>query len=116
MLVTEHRLETGLSRDPGYLVSGRNSGYQSIGLAVHLGAVRIILLGYDMERREGEAIHWHGSHEPPLLNPQPHHFDDWRERFAGTVPDLAEMGIEVLNCSRNTALTCFPRSRLEDVL
>ena len=54
----------GLESDPSALRHGRNSGYQAIGLAVHLGAARIVLLGYDMQP-DGRRIHWFGEHPRP---------------------------------------------------
>ncbi len=32
------------------------------------------------------------------------------------VKPLAKIGVEVINCSRKTALQAFPQGRLEDVL
>lgn len=91
--------------------TGGNSGYQALNLAVLLGASRIILLGYDMR-----GSHWHGDHPKRLANPKESDFAAWRARFATTLPDLARAGVEVLNCSRDTALECFARARLEDVI
>lgn len=43
-----HKLR-GISREPGIVNSGRDSGYQAIQLALQLGAARIVLLGYDLK-------------------------------------------------------------------
>lgn len=105
----------GLSDDPGFLVTGGNSGYQAIGLAVHFGASRIILTGYDMQATGGKS-HWHGDHGPGLNNPKPATLSGWVENFATLPPDLQRRGVEVINSTRITALTCFPRKPLEAVL
>ncbi|KAA5936461.1 hypothetical protein F3I48_17995, partial [Pantoea sp. M_3] len=44
-----------------------NSGQRAIQLAAHLGAERIILLGYDCSLANG--THWHGEHPDGLKNP-----------------------------------------------
>jgi hypothetical protein len=51
----------GLSTVPNTIIGGGNSGYQAIGLSLHLGATRVILLGYDMTWTAGKA-HWFGMH------------------------------------------------------
>ncbi len=41
--------EQGFDPTPGYIRTGGNSGYQAVHLAVHLGAKKIVLLGFDMK-------------------------------------------------------------------
>lgn len=99
--------DSGLELDPTGLRTGRNSGYQAINLAVHLGATRVILLGYDMQ-----GDHWHKPHpdgsRPPFLICLKH--------FASLVAPLQAAGVEILNCTRRTALTAFPCVALDDAL
>ena len=102
----------GLSSDPSLIHQGGNSGYQALNLAVLLGAARILLLGYDM----GGRGHWHGNHPPGLRNPPESQLSEWAGQFHAAAADLDRLGIECINCSRETALTCFPRARIEDVL
>jgi hypothetical protein len=102
-----HTGRQGLDRSPTSLRDGANSGYQAINLAVHLGAKRIILLGYDMH-----GTHFFGKH-PDGTNPN---FSLCLSLFPGLVKPLAEAGVEVINCTRKTAITCFPRESLESVL
>jgi hypothetical protein len=101
----------GLELRPHALRTGRNSGYQAVNLAVHLGASRIILLGYDLQNTCGKS-HWFGEH--PLK--QRKEFDIWLEKFQTLVRPLANLGIEVINCTRQTALLSFPRKPLREVL
>lgn len=100
----------GLCRQPWRTHTGGNSGHQAINLAYHLGATRIILLGYDMKG----STHWHGEH-PAGLNNSHGNYDDWRARMKPLADDLAAEGVEVLNATRDTALECFDRVQLEDV-
>lgn len=103
---------TGLETEPTGIRTGRNSGYQAINLAVHFGARRIVLLGYDMQpdaqdRDHFFGQHWHGSRVP---------FRVFTDLFASLVEPLCALGVEVLNATRRTALTCFPRVTLAEAL
>lgn len=105
---------TGLERDPRGLRTGKNSGFQSINLAAHLGAKRIVLLGYDMGHAPGQPSHWFGEHPAGLNRHSP--YAAFLECFASLIAPLKALGIEVLNCSRQTRLNCFPRFPLEKAL
>lgn len=103
---------TGLCASPDGLCTGKNSGYQAINLSVHLGASRIVLLGYDMEadakdRDHFFGQHWHGARVPFLA---------FRELFATLLEPLRARGVQVINASRQTALTCFDRMSLVEAL
>lgn len=109
--------ERGLSFDPTTLNIGEgNSGFQALNLATLLGASRVVLLGYDMGHSGKGRRHWHGDHPSGMNNPEESNFTRWRTGFAEAVPDLKKAGVEVVNCSRQTTLECFPRATLEDVL
>lgn len=89
-----------------------NSGAGAIATAVHWGAKRVILLGYDCQHTGGMA-HWHGDHPKGLGNARM--VDKWAEKFA----ELAETippSVDVVNCSRVTALNCWPRGDLVQML
>jgi len=88
-----------------------NSGAGAIGLAVHMGAQRVILLGYDCQRTGGQA-HWHGNHPKGLGNAGS--INTWPAQFQKLARDLRNFNI--VNCTRETALTCFPRVELEKAL
>lgn len=92
---------------------GNNGGYSAINLAYLLGARKIYLLGYDMGLSEDGARHWHGDHPAHLNNDSD--YADWIERFDDLAADLASEGVEVVNCSRRTALACFPRATVEEI-
>lgn len=96
----------------GGLRTGQNSGYQAINLAVLYGAARILLLGYDMQP-DGGRHHWFGAH-PYAASAPPY---DYFLRFFDTIVEpLKAAGVEVLNCTRRTALTVFPQVALEHAL
>ena len=103
----------GLSRTSGKVISGGNSGYTAIGIAYEFGAKKIILLGFDMKYGPGGEVHWHGAH-PQGLRQHPM-FTGWLERFPQLAADLRRAGVDVINCSRSTALDCFARAAPEEV-
>ncbi|WP_237929956.1 hypothetical protein [Buttiauxella sp. S19-1] len=89
-----------------------NSGQRAIQLAAHLGAERVILLGYDCTLANG--AHWHGRHPATMHNPVPREVSRWHSDFSsltGLLPD-----VEIINASRHTALACFPQSTIEAAL
>jgi hypothetical protein len=110
VVVLRNTGDRGLELDPTGLRAGRNSGYQAINLAVHLGARRVILLGYDMHG--GGGGHWFGSHPDGSRPP----YAICLQRFATLVEPLAAAGVEVINCTPKSALTVFPRAPLREVL
>lgn len=95
---------------PGEVAYGCNSGFQTLNLSVIQGASEVVILGYDMGMTGGRK-HFFGDH-PGALN-RGMKFEEWIKRFNRAAP-LIE--VPVINCSRETALTCFPRRALEDVL
>lgn len=107
----ENTGEVGLEVNPDGLRTGKNSGYQAMNLAVHLGASRIVLLGYDMQTTGGKQ-HFFGRH-PWLMGPSCERF---RPFFDHLVQPLATLGISVVNATRATALTCWPCVSLEQAL
>jgi len=90
-----------------------NSGAAAISLAMYRGAKRVVMLGYDCQHTGGKA-HWHGNHPRGLGNAGS--YRRWAESFVNLARDAARDGVEVINCSRETALTCFPRADLEATL
>ena len=108
--LTSDTAAKGLSRDKEKIHTGKNSGFAAVGLAYHLGAERIILLGYDM-MMDGNQRHWFGDH-PDKLNVNSNYVD-FARIFATIKPE--DYGLEIWNCSRRTALKCFPVYSLDDL-
>ncbi len=106
----------GLSDEPGYLREGRNSGYQAIDLACQLGAARIALLGFDCKLGRDGRRHHFGDHPRPLSNPRAELLARWVEAYRTLALPLSARRIEVINCSRDTAIDAFPRSTIQECL
>jgi hypothetical protein len=104
---------TGLETDPIGLRTGKNSGYQAINLAMHLGARRIVLLGYDMQPSPAGAHHWFGAHPYHAYEPPYRAFLDC---FETIVEPLKTLGVTVINATRTTALKVFPQMPLAQAL
>lgn len=106
----------GMSFDPYRIHGGQNGGFQALNLAVLLGAGRVILSGFDMGAAPDGRRHAYPDHPAGMNNPDAGNFAGWRTAFAAAAPGLRRAGIEVINASARTALDCFPRAALEDVL
>lgn len=105
----------GLCKEGRTVHIGGNSGYQAINLAWHFGAKKIILLGFDMHRRDGG--HWHGEHEGEgMISAPKSHIMAWRRAFTQLAMDLRAEGVQVFNSTPGTALSCFKQVPLTKAL
>lgn len=100
--------EDGFDPDTGCVRSGSNGGYQAIHIAMHAGASRVLLLGFDM--RVG---HYFGDHPDRIKC-------DHRAVMIPHFPTLLEpakaRGVEIVNCTPGSALTCFRMGDIEQEL
>lgn len=103
--------ESGLSTNPNVIHDGCNSGIQAINLAYHLGARKIILLGYDQQATDGKA-HWFGHHPNEIVSD----WYKWKGHYQLVADQAPDIGLEIINCTRETALTCFPIKKLKEML
>ena len=106
------RVEEGFSFDPAWIHYGSNSGFQAINLALLFGATTIVLVGFDM-RVVNFKRHFFGDHPPGLKNGTTYtpFIPDFR-RAADRLP----AHIQIWNCTPGSALDCFPRRDLAEVL
>lgn len=102
----------GMSMDRVHL--NGNSGAQALNLAVCFGALRVLLLGFDMKSGPGGQKHWFGSHPVPLV--QDLLFDEWLKKFDAIASSAKDLGVEVINCTPGSALPWFERANIEDTL
>lgn len=114
-----------LSEDPDVVLWNKSSGACAINIATLLGARRIVLLGFDMQKyddsgtpnTEGTVHNWHDEHgfikqKKITRNPYP----DFIKPMGGIALDLKKMGIECVNASTSTALEVFPVVHPDEVL
>lgn len=108
----EGKNEPGFSEDPSRIHNGRNSGFQAVNLALLMGAAKILLLGYDLQK-QGYKTHWFGEHQG-LVNTRD--YSNFIEAFNTTRRQVERMGNPIINCTRRTALNCYPKMALEQAL
>jgi hypothetical protein len=103
----------GLDLTPGCLRHGNNSGYAAINLSVHLGASKIILLGFDMHLDTRGKAHWHDGY---ITTNRASSYFKMLPHFKTLVEPLAKFGVEIFNANPNSALNDFPKVPLDSVL
>ena len=100
----------GWSDDPNAVYAGGHSGFQAIQMvASRYGAKQIALLGYDLKADANGNKNWYENRKTKP-------FDRWLDTYATLASAAKTRGIEIVNCSRDTALTAFPRQSLAEVL
>jgi hypothetical protein len=100
----------GFSLEPGRIHRGDNSGFQAVNIAVLASCSPIVLLGFDMKM--GAKRHWFGDHPGALNKASPY------QLFASAFNEAAQRhpDLEILNATRETALECYPRVKLREVI
>ena len=106
-----------LETEPDGLRHGSNSGYQAINLAFHMGARRIVLVGFDM-RIVAETAHWNTDH---VMQQNEAGFaltlrQVMLPKFETLRTPLEAAGVEVFNATPNSALTVWPYVPLREAL
>lgn len=101
-----------LSRDT--LAHGNNSGYAAINLAYHLGAKKIILLGYDMGNVSGKS-HFHEGY-PTRAAADEVYQKQFIPGFGAIYEALKTRGIQVYNACPTSNLRVFPIITLDKAL
>ncbi len=92
--------------------TGTNSGALAIYVAVvYRWAQKILLSGFDMN-----GDHFFGAHPKPLANTTAERFDTFRRQFLMVKEVCEKLGIEVVNCTPDSTLTCFRMSTLAEEL
>ena len=90
-----------------------NSGMRAIQLALEQGATRVILIGYDCSVEDG--THWHGNHTK-TQNPDELKCRRWLAQFNQVALIAKAMKVDVVNCSRKTAISYFRTADLRTEL
>jgi len=88
-----------------------NSGAGCVAMALAGDALRVVLLGFDAQHTGGKT-HWHGDHPKGMGNAG--RTKQWPAKFAELATKAGAS--DIVNCSRETALTCFRRAALSEAL
>lgn len=91
---------------------GRTSGHTAVSLAIALGAVRIVLLGYDMQVVNGREHHHNEYKGPRDLNI----YAEFQTGFNGWNEAALNSGVTILNATPGSAVKEFPMVDLDEVL
>ena len=110
----------GISSNPKLVCWNQNSGAAAISIAANAGAKRIILLGFDMKLSETNTQHWHGFYKKgEIVNPKDRRslpFDRHLTGFKQISKDAKSRGIEIINCSPDSAITEFKKVSLKELI
>jgi hypothetical protein len=101
----------------GWMIScGGSSGYGALQLAFKKRARKIVLLGFD-----------YGFTQPGVWHHNEHHYNFWQSQstlrwrqfaasFNVAAPVLKTAGVEVINASPSSTITCFPRLSIDEAI
>jgi len=110
----------GITDNPKMVSWNGNSGAAAISMAVHAGAKRILLLGFDMQVNVNNDQHWHdiyGRKQPrPKNKPIRYPFERHLRGFPEIARDAKRMGVEILNVNSDSAITNFPKYNLKELI
>ncbi len=102
----------GISETPNTVCWNDNSGAAAISLAYHLGARKIVLVGFDMKHNETGNSHWHNEYQVTKPAVFPRHL----RGFPGIALDAERLGVKIINASPDSAIDAFSKCSVEDVL
>jgi hypothetical protein len=91
---------------------GRSSGHIALSLAIALGAKKCILLGYDC-RIVNDKSHFHDKLTNAIALTYKEYF---LPAWIGWGDAVETAGVEVVNCTPDSAIVSFPRRSLSEVL
>jgi len=122
----ESRFIDGLSTDKSYIAHHHGTGPQLLNIALHYGCEVMLLIGWDM-RYPGKVDrytytgkrHYFGEdaltekHWPIHIN-KDGRLDGLMKEVVTIHPE--DYGIEIINCTPDSAMTCFPMMDLDAAL
>jgi hypothetical protein len=112
--ILKRGIKYGLETANDTLAHGNNSGYAAINLAIHLGATKIILLGYDMGITS-EGSHFHDGYP---VNPTSAKIykDQFLPGFDVLKNIIKGKGIQIFNACPTSKLKAFPIITIDEAL
>jgi hypothetical protein len=114
----------GLSGNPTMVSWNGNSGAAAINVAVHTGAARIILLGFDLNVIPNKTQHWHDLYKRGTINSNDQRrirkvaatFERHLSGFPVIAEDAKKLGVEIINANPDSAINCFPKFTVKELL
>lgn len=93
----------GLDERPGFIRTGKNSGFQATHIAYHMGAKKIVWVGFDFKNFNN---HWFGQHPSPVRRSTLG--INWVTWITDLGMKLRDRGVEIVNATPGSAITAFP--------
>jgi hypothetical protein len=93
----------------------RTSGASAINFAYHLGARKIILIGFDMKRGNKGETHWHDNHKKKDADIDTL-FLRYLEPFKAIKRDADKLGVKIVNLNLNSAIEDFPKMTYKEAI
>ncbi|MFW5879876.1 MAG: hypothetical protein ACOCUV_03540 [bacterium] len=109
------RKKVGINAKKGFVSWNRNSGSAALSLAVQLGVKRIILVGFDM-RVNLNKQHWHNVYRKDGQAARKLPFVNHLKPFSIIAQDAKDLGVEIINASPNSAIDCFEKTKIKELL
>ena len=101
----------GLQLFKDFIHCGQNSGHQAVNIAIRYAATKIILLGFDHKHERYGKTHFFGAKKTNETK-----YQGWMEHWQTIAYQAKDYGIEIVNCSPESAIKCFPKIKLSDAL
>ena len=120
-LFRDHKHPRGITSNPKAVSWNGNSGAAAISVAANAGAKRIILLGFDMKVNDRSDQHWHDEYGRSAGKGTEHRakklpFHKHLRGFPAIADDAKRRGIEILNASPESAIECFRKVSVKELL
>lgn len=101
--------KTGLDTRLGRIRGGGSSGYGAINLAFHLGATKIVLLGYDMQK--DNKSNFHSGYKTDDVKEDT--FKKFLEPYTDLAVELNYLDIRVYNANLKSGLNVFEKVSID---
>lgn len=106
-----------MEKNPALLAWNLSSGACAINLAVHFGVKRIVLIGFDMRKVDGETnFHHDHPHHKRKQGKSYNPYARFLQPFPVIAKSLQQLGIECINATPGSALEVFPIMTLEEAV
>lgn len=118
-MARDKQITWGISDKPGYIGWNGNTGAVAINIAIHAGAKRIILLGFDMKLDEDNKQHWHSLYKTANrkdFRRRSLPFDRHMRAFGPINRMARQRGVEIINANPDSAIEEFKKIPLEELL
>jgi len=86
----------GLELEPNGIRTGGNSGYAAINVAYHLGAKKIVLMGFDGKNGPGGNTHWHDGYGKKGASDEVMQ-RNWLPHYSSLVNALEDRRVKIYN-------------------